>query len=124
MPRANVDTDIELASTAVPLPSSRSRLAGYPTFANFIAADPDAAIYRKYEHLSARNLLYLQSELHDLEAQLVELDASDVRKKDDEDEVSKKIARYWDYYSKASSERAKRHRALQKKISRKIKEYR
>jgi hypothetical protein len=35
-----------------------------PSFAEFIA------IYRKFERLSVRNLLYLQSELHDLEGQL------------------------------------------------------
>ena len=58
------DVDIELA-----LPHAW-RLAGYSSFAQFIAADADAAIYRKYERLSTRNLLYLQSELRDLEGQL------------------------------------------------------
>ena len=45
---------------------------GFPRFADFIAQDNDKSttIYRKFERLSARNLLYLESELSDLEAQL------------------------------------------------------
>jgi hypothetical protein len=50
--------------------TTAGRLKGYPTFSAFIARDQDAAIYRKYESLSARNLLYLSSEIHELEGQL------------------------------------------------------
>ncbi len=65
-----MDGEVELAS----MPTGQPRLEGYPTFAEFVARDNDAAIYRKFEYLSARNLLYLQSELHDLEQQLEMLD--------------------------------------------------
>ena len=34
-----------------------ARLNGYPSFVHFIARDGDAAIYGKYNNLSARNLL-------------------------------------------------------------------
>ena len=122
MQRTSRDVDIELA----PYPPARSvsRLSGYPSFADFIAADADAAIYRKYEHLSARNILYLQSELHELEGQLDELDSLDVKEKELCDEEPQKVARYWRHYSGANSPRAMKHRELQDRIRSKIKEYR
>ena len=50
---------------------------GYPSLAAFIASDSDksTAIYRRFDRLSARNLLYLQSELVELEARQDALDA-------------------------------------------------
>lgn len=103
--------------------SSSSRLQGYPTFADFIAADADAAIYRRFESLSARNLLYLQSELHELEAELNELDAIDVKERKLRNQEAEKIARFWLHYSKDDNERATRHRELQGKIRAKLKQY-
>lgn len=49
---------------------------GYPRFSAFISADPDKSttIFRRFERLSARNLLYLESELADLEAEQDRLD--------------------------------------------------
>lgn len=58
------ELDLELQT---PKERRAARLEGYPSFAQFIARDSDAAIYRKYSHVSARNLLYLQSDLHQLE---------------------------------------------------------
>ena len=50
---------------------------GYPSLAAFIASDKDrsTSIFRRFDRLSARNLLYLQSELAELEAQQDALDA-------------------------------------------------
>ena len=50
---------------------------GYASFAAFIASDPELAIYRRFQHLSARNILYLQSELVEAEKQLAEFDKDD-----------------------------------------------
>lgn len=52
------------------------RPAGYPQYAAFIAADPDRSttVYRRFERLAARNLLYLESKLIDLEAKQDDLD--------------------------------------------------
>ncbi len=117
--RSRQNVDIELASR----PSSRpARLDGFPSFAEFIAEDRDAEIYRKFGHLSSRNLLYLQSELHELEAQLQELDREDA--KDIGNETAQKVARHWRDYSDESNDRARQHRALQRKIKEKMKEYR
>ncbi|KAL8992447.1 MAG: hypothetical protein Q9169_007096 [Polycauliona sp. 2 TL-2023] len=102
---------------------SQPRLVGYPSFAHFISQDGDAAIYRRFDSLSARNLLYLQSELHELEGELEQLDAADVKDKDLDDEESRKIARLWHHYARDDNERAVKHRELQAKVRVKIKEY-
>lgn len=99
-----------------------ARLDGYPSFAHFIAKDADAEIYRKYAHLSARNLLYLQSELHELEEQLGQLDREDA--KDIDNEEAQKAAREWKHYSDPENGRACQQKALQGKIRLKLKEYR
>lgn len=52
--------------------NENSRFGGYVAAASFIAADPDdeTLIFRKFNKLAALNLLYLQSEMLDLEAQI------------------------------------------------------
>ena len=52
---------------------------GYASFAHFISSDPDLSVYRRFNYISARNILYLQSELADLERRLREFDAEDHR---------------------------------------------
>lgn len=128
MQHSNGDVDVELGSlptskTASTIPRKPS-LPGYPSFANFIAEDADAAIYRKYERLSARNLLYLQSELHELEGDLEDLDARDFEEREAHGSEAQEIARYWKSYSRSESKRAVERRALQGRIRNKIKEYR
>ena len=128
MQHSNGDVDVELGSlstskTASTIPPKPS-LPGYPSFANFIAEDADAAIYRKYEQLSARNLLYLQSELHELEGNLEDLDAVDFEEREADDSEAQQIARYWKSYSRSESKRAVERRELQGRIKKKIKEYR
>ena len=51
---------------------------GYPRFAAFVANDSDRSttIFRRFERLSARNLLYLETELSELEAAQDRLDAT------------------------------------------------
>ncbi|KAI4228054.1 MAG: hypothetical protein LQ349_006609 [Xanthoria aureola] len=114
---------IELAQSPSPRSPPAPRLPGYPSFAHFISQDGDAAIYRRYESLSARNLLYLQSELHELEGQLEALDAEDANDRHVDDQGSHKIARLWHHYARADNARAVRHRELQGRIRAKIKEY-
>ena len=108
---------LELQSAA-----ERRRLEGFPSFAGFIAKDKDAAIYRRYEMLSARNLLYQQSELHELEKQAAELDEQEAEKI--ENENAHQAARYWSHYVKDQSEQGRARRALQDEIKVKMKAYR
>ena len=124
MSQCNDSVVIELAQSPSPPIPQTPRLPGYPSFAHFISQDGDAAIYRRYESLSARNLLYLQSELHELEGQLEALDAEDAKDRQVDDKESQKIARLWHHYARAGNARAVRHRDLQGKIRAKIKEYR
>ena len=56
-------------------------VTGYAALAAFIASDPDhsTAIYRRFDELSSRNLLYLQSELAELKARQDAFDREDFR---------------------------------------------
>ncbi|KAI0810176.1 hypothetical protein GGR55DRAFT_695381 [Xylaria sp. FL0064] len=58
--------------------------AGYAQWASWIASDSDSEpfIFRKFDELAALNLLYLQSEMLSIEAQLRQLDQEDVRQPD------------------------------------------
>lgn len=47
-------------------------------FAEFIATDDELPIFRRFDRLNARNLLYLQSELIVLESQFQALDYNDI----------------------------------------------
>lgn len=55
--------------------------SGYAALARFIASDHDksTAVYRRFDRLAARNLLYLQGQLNNLEQRLDELDAQDLQ---------------------------------------------
>ncbi|KAE8446491.1 hypothetical protein EG329_011954 [Mollisiaceae sp. DMI_Dod_QoI] len=108
------------------LPQGRSgryvgpeRLDGYPTLANFIAQDQDAAIYRKFDRLSARTILYKQSELFELEARLDAFDKIDVTG----DAATRNAARSWKKFWYNGNQRDQERRALMSKIREAIKEY-
>jgi len=47
---------------------------GYPSVAALVSKSNDFAIFRKFRYLNARNLLYLQAELVDLENDLETID--------------------------------------------------
>lgn len=49
-------------------------LPGYAEYSAYIAVDPDLQIYRRFDKLIARNLLYLQSEMLALEKWFEEYD--------------------------------------------------
>jgi hypothetical protein len=56
-------------------------VTGYPSLASFMASDQDKStvIFRGFGRLSARNLLYLQSEMAELEARQEAFDMEDVK---------------------------------------------
>lgn len=53
---------------------------GFPRVADKIASDPDktTTIYRRFDRLSARNLLFLEAEIAELEAQQNKYDTDDL----------------------------------------------
>ncbi|MCJ1225473.1 hypothetical protein MMC12_002122 [Toensbergia leucococca] len=112
MSRNHLHEDIELGRV-----TDARRCDGYPSLANFISQDSDAAIYRRFERLSARSLLYLQSELHDLEEQLENCDREDASK--DADVAARKSARSWDHLT--SNAKTRTREADRLKLIRKIK---
>jgi hypothetical protein len=65
-------------------PSRRPKPGGYAKWASWIASDPDNEpfVFRKFNELGALNLLYLQSEMIFLEAQLKELDLEELKHHD------------------------------------------
>ena len=73
----------------------------YPSFADFIASDPELSIFKRFDRLSSRNLLYLQSELLDLQAQLQSFDEEDYNEKTGEVILS---ARCWETFSAKAEE--------------------
>ena len=76
-------------------------LKGYPSLAAFIAKDcyNNNAVYRRFNRLSARNILQLQSDLMELEVLQDALDEEDIfgSRKD------KASARDWDLLKEESS---------------------
>lgn len=73
LPPGEIPKDLEMDTIQV------RYINGYPSLAAFMASDDDksTSIYRRFDRLSARNLLYLQSELVELEAQQKTLDVKD-----------------------------------------------
>ncbi|OCK75096.1 hypothetical protein K432DRAFT_309310 [Lepidopterella palustris CBS 459.81] len=66
--------DVELSP---PQPAKRY-LEGFPSLSALLASDPDLQVFRRFDRLASRNLLYLQAEILDLEARLDEFDAADL----------------------------------------------
>lgn len=97
---------------------------GYRAVAAWIARDPDneTFIYRRFDQLSARNLLYLQSELLALERRLEQLDAETAKSADME---LKDSARRWEIFSKNAENRVEERDRMNLvfEIRAKIKEY-
>lgn len=99
---------------------------GFAQVARWVALDPDkeTSIYRKFDELAARNLLYLQSELLVLENKLDQLDRNDA-KSDDMDLADAIMT--WETLERqynTGSEKARVRMDLIVKIRAKLKEYR
>jgi hypothetical protein len=79
-------------------------LEGFAEFSQFVGSDEKLSIYRRFAVLGARNLIYLQAELHHLEQQLWDLDEEDRKliRQDgafDEMHMVKAAARSWKSFS-------------------------
>ncbi|KAF2494499.1 hypothetical protein BU16DRAFT_41192 [Lophium mytilinum] len=56
----------------------KQHLQGFPSLSALLASDHDLQVFRRFDRLASRNLLYLQAEILDLETRLDELDAADL----------------------------------------------
>jgi hypothetical protein len=77
---AQQGTDLE-ATQRPEDPAADSELVprGYPALAAFMGSDNDFFVFRKFNNLAARGLLYLQDELIELEEKLDLLDIEESR---------------------------------------------
>jgi hypothetical protein len=100
--------------------------SGYPALAAWIARDVDneTLVFRKFDRLSSRNLLHLQSQLIQLEHEIDELDTVAARSSDDD--TFKGLRRWEKFIELASDPNRPENERLQKAndLSDKIKEYR
>ena len=107
-------------------------LEGYSELAEFIASDDDILLFRKFNVLGARNLLYLQAELQELEARLKRIDEEDMLEMTTTKDISERInidrgARDWDFMTREAQDENGRQAKKMKivlEIRRAMKEYR
>ena len=96
-------------------------MEGYPKVAILQGRNPELGMYRRFATLNARNLLYLQAEIVNLEDQLKEYTMEDINS----DEPGKELfSRNWYYLSRPNESgvhNSQWHIAL--KIREKLKEY-
>lgn len=81
-----------------------SRLDGFPALAYFIGKDADAEIFRRFNRLGARNLLYLQSIVGNLETKLDDLDKYDAEHAAGNPKMRLSARRYGDLRTNAMAE--------------------
>lgn len=95
-------------------------MKGFPSLAAFIASDADKStlIFNRFDTLAARNLLYMQEELGELQAELAAIDVEDGLDRD-----SKKAARSWKEFKKRGESQPRRMELI-KEIRSLTREYR
>jgi hypothetical protein len=107
-------------------PEKGAQRDGYPSLAAWIAHDHDneSFVFRKFDKLSARNLLNLQSQLISIESQIDRLD--DTMRRTNDPEVLVSLVRWETYEERARDKKNIEHEKWQLEIELKniIKEYR
>lgn len=114
--------DIELGRPEEDLRPRVPFINGFPSAAAFIASDPDNSffVYKSFNRLSARNILYLESELFELQEQQDNTDAEDFRGNPD----TLQCFRSWRRFRPSTDPRQLEKIELIKVIRRTLKEYR
>lgn len=120
--------DLELGQVPAPTPIARSALPpckGFIAVASKIASDPDKSttIYRRFDNLSTRNILYYQAELAELEDLQKRYDEEDQNARD---ESSIECQRDWEAFVLCAQDegREKRKMDLIMKIRTTLEKYR
>jgi hypothetical protein len=121
--------DVELATgrqQAAISHEPRPYVRGFPSLAAFMSdnACSESFVFQRFDRLSARNLLYLQSELAELEKQMDEFDAQDAQPP--YDLQARRCARSWEDFERVKGHDAKQQErwALMIKIRDTLREYR
>lgn len=90
-------------------------MAGYRALADFVSTDNVFRIFRRFDAMTVRTLLYLQDELCELEERLQALDDADFASTDASDLIS--------LHSRRNDKNVER-KTIMADIQRKLKEYR
>lgn len=98
------------------------KFSGHEGVSRFLSSDDELSVFRSFRVLGSRNLLYLQSELLELEKQLGELDDQDVQEMDMDILLSTTC---WETFSSRAKEfpREAERMVLINRIKEKTKEY-
>lgn len=113
------DQDVELAIAQVEYPN------GFASVADFIVQDKDktSTIFRRFDRLAVRNLLYLQSRLQGLEVLQNELDNQDLHSVD---LCTKKAAISWEAFESLAKTREPERKRMEfaRELEQVMKKYR
>lgn len=110
--------DVEMQHLPPPLPDS---VPGYPQLAERMGRTPETAILRRFAGLNARNLLYLQAELVQLEGDLAEAEVADSRR---EEGLGRKFSTDWFWLVQSvNGNEHSRQWQLMLKVRERLKEY-
>jgi hypothetical protein len=125
MPTTTSQIDMTTPTLSHDAESTFHHLTGYPSLAAFIASDRDRStlIYKRFDELAARNLLYLQSELAELHSKQRAFDQEDLTA----DLPTKQCARnFADFRRSASANGLKQKERWEvvKQVRETLKEYR
>ncbi|KFZ20557.1 hypothetical protein V502_03141 [Pseudogymnoascus sp. VKM F-4520 (FW-2644)] len=106
--------DLELGQVPAPAPTARSALPpckGFIAVASKIASDPDKSttIYRRFDNLSTRNILYYQAELAELEDLQKRYDEEDQNARD---ESSIECQRDWEAFVLCAQDEGREKRKM------------
>ncbi|KAK1623490.1 hypothetical protein BDP81DRAFT_332022 [Colletotrichum phormii] len=96
--------------------SSHSEIPSYARFAEFSASDPELTIFRSFQVLASRNLLYLQSAMLEIENEMRELDEEDAR-----DMMNLEVllsTKCWETFSARAKENCEREAARMRLVAR------
>ena len=101
-------------------------LVGFAGVADFIASDKEhsTSIYRQFQKIAARNILYLQSELRELELRQEEFDRDDANGDLDATQAAMDWQEFCHRARDPDDDRARERMQLVKDIREKVKEYR
>jgi hypothetical protein len=126
VPQTKYSQDVELAASLQQDGTPRQPpLRGFQSLATFMSSNSNSEsfIFKRFDKLAARNLLYLQSELAYLQNRLEDFDSKDAQSKDREE---RKCARSWEDFEemKNSSSRQRERWDLMHKIRESLREYR
>ncbi|ORX94882.1 hypothetical protein BCR34DRAFT_608126 [Clohesyomyces aquaticus] len=115
-------SDIEQPSDA----AAKQYLEGFPALSALLASDPDLQVYRRFNRLASRNLLYLQADILDLETRLKEYDTEDLEVSNSKDEGGewmevKLNARCWEVF-REKAERGEEKEQQRMRLIRDIRE--